>query len=434
MLHVRLVVLGVLTATVLALLVGVGTAGAAPKQSPNAAARAAWARLILDTGGLTAREASRKVERQLLRTARRGQKSWRKSPCGARTLLRRFNRQARRVRRGRRVARREITAGTGRGRLQAASATVDAALLQLPRARRCGGAKASGVREAGATVLESNERTLRMHVSLPPAQFIPHQVGDQQFIELAMEGMGQGGDDGEPGLPAMTKFFGIPEGAHVDIDFSNVQSYTLKNVNLYPTQPAPVDGVRPPTPKPPIDAFLEPPFEIDRKAYASNKPFPDAPADGGAMGAMRDIAVGGVDAAGGQYRPKTQDPRGVHVDGRDRQLRRRQQGHVRDLRPAQPVERGVRRRLQRARELPDDRRPAAADQADPLRGGAADHHLRGAAAGGQHACRPAPRAGLRDLGPRGRGRTRPDRDDARADPGVHPQPAERRAACCTRPT
>jgi hypothetical protein len=291
-------------AATLVLLVGAGAADAAPKRSPNSAAKAAWARLISDTGDLTRSQASRQVRRQLLATARRGQRTWRKNPCGARVILRRFNRQARKVKKGRRLARREVQAGTGRGKLAADAATVEAALLQLPRSRRCGGAKASGVGEAGATVLESNERTLRLRMQLPPAQFVPHQVGGQDFVEMTMEGMGLGGDNGEPGLPAMTKLFAIPEGADVRIQTSNVKSYKLTGVNLYPTQPQPVDQ-RPPTPKPPIDTFLEPPFVINNRDYKSNAAFPPAPSEGGAMGAMRDLAVGGVDAAGGQYRPRS---------------------------------------------------------------------------------------------------------------------------------
>jgi hypothetical protein len=141
-------------------------------------------------------------------------------------------------------------------------------------------------------------------MQLPAVQFVAHQAGGQDFLEPTMEGMGKGGNNGEPGLPAMTKYFGIPEGADVSVNVSNVQSYTLNNVSLYPTQPEPKDQ-KPPSPKPPIDTFLEPPFQLNKTAYKSNKPFPPAPSEGGAVGAMRDIAVGGVDAAGGQYTPSS---------------------------------------------------------------------------------------------------------------------------------
>ena len=275
-------------------------ASAAPKESPNAQAREAFGVLLSTTRGLTRKQASGKLERQLLATARRASKAWRRNPCRARSLLRRYVRQTKKVKK-RKLARREVAGGgSARGKLQAAATTADAALLQLPRARRCGGAKASGVAEAGATVLESNERTLEMRVRLPAAQFIPKQVGGQDFLEMNMEGMGLGGDKGEPGLPAMTKHFAIPEGASVSVDTSNAESYVLRNVNLYPTQPQPVDQ-KPPTPKPAIDTFLEPPFVINRRAYDSARPFPRTPSTGGEMGMMRDLRVGGVDMAGGRY-------------------------------------------------------------------------------------------------------------------------------------
>jgi peptidase C25-like protein len=153
-------------------------------------------------------------------------------------------------------------------------------------------------------VLASTERQLKMRIQLPPPQFVSHLVGGKDFLEMAMEGMDVSGDIGKPGLPMRSTFFAIPEGANVDLDVSNVKGYTIPAVQLYPLQEQPVDQ-RPPTPKPPIDTFVEPPFEINGKAYNSNAKFPSAPVDGGALGAMRDIATGAVSAAGGQYQPKS---------------------------------------------------------------------------------------------------------------------------------
>jgi hypothetical protein len=302
--HARLFVSSVLVATALSALAASATAGAAAARSPAAQTRSAFTTLVADTKALPRTLASTKVRLRLLATARRANRSWRKNPCRTRSQLRAFTLQAKQVRKGRKLARREVAASLGRGKLEADLATVDAALLQLPLARRCGGAKASGVAEASATVLQSDERTLKLRMQLPAVQFVAHQAGGQDFLEPTMEGMGKGGNNGEPGLPAMTKFFGIPEGADVSVSVSNVESYTLKNVNLYPTQPEPKDQA-PPSPKPPIDTFLEPPFQLSKTAYNSNKPFPPAPSEGGAIGAMRDIAVGGVDAAGGQYTPSS---------------------------------------------------------------------------------------------------------------------------------
>jgi hypothetical protein len=288
-----------------------GPAGAATT-SPSTQAKSAWAHLITDTTTLPKSAASKKLRKQLLRTAKQGQKTWKRNPCKARSFSRKFAKQSKRVK-TRKNKERSPAAGSPRGRLQADVVTVDAALLGLPKSKRCGGAKATGRLEPKASVLESSEKTLRVHVELPAVQFVAHQVGGKDYLEPTMEGMGVGGDVGDPGLPAMTHDFGIPEGANVSVKVGNVQGYTLKGVDLYPRQPSPVDGKKGDVPNtiadvpgaPQRSLFDEPPFKIDRKAYSSNAQFPAAPADGGAMGAMRDIAVGGVDTAGGQYQPKS---------------------------------------------------------------------------------------------------------------------------------
>ena len=42
-----------------------------------------------------------------------------------------------------------------------------------------------------------------------------------------------------------------------------------------------------------------------KRAYRSRRPFPAQPAEGALLGKMRDLNVGGVDVAGGQYTPKS---------------------------------------------------------------------------------------------------------------------------------
>src|SRR4051794_11515230 len=294
-----------LAAALIVLAVPAASGAQQPKVSAAAQARTVFAQLVAQTRTLPhARAKARRARRALVRTASAARRAAIKRPCRARTLLRKYRRQLRRVR-ARRIRARTTTAGSARGRLRAAATTAEAALLILPRAKRCGGAKPSGVSETKTTVLASDERHLKLHVDLPPAQFVSHQVGGKDFLEMTMEGMGQSGDVGDPGPPAKTSLFAVPEGADVNVSFSNVKGYELNGVNLYPRQPQPVDQ-KPPSPIPPIDTFLEPPFKIDGKAYKSNGPFPAAPADGGSLGAMRDLLVGGVDSAGGQYKPKSQ--------------------------------------------------------------------------------------------------------------------------------
>jgi hypothetical protein len=285
----------------------------AAKKSPNTQAKQAWTRLINDTKRLPRKAVKRKIKRQMLRAERRGRKLARRAPCRSRRVVRRLRRLSRKVKAPRRRGRRPV-AGSNRGRLRADLVSIDAALLAHPRARRCGGARASGQAEAKSTVLSSTEKTLKMRVQLPPAQFNAHQVGGKDYLEMTMEGMGQSGDVGDPGLPILTNHFAIPEGANVSVKVSNAKSYKLKGVDLYPTQPQPVDG-RPQGDVPLQIAdipgapqrqdFQEPPFKIDRKAVRSKGPFPEGRADGGSIGAIRDLQVGGVDTVGGQYRPRS---------------------------------------------------------------------------------------------------------------------------------
>ena len=199
---------------------------------------------------------------------------------------------------------RRPTAGSPRGRLAARVVTLNAALLQTPKSKRCGGGKRNRVTEAKSTVLSSTEKRLRMRIQLPPPTFASHLVGGKDFLEMAMEGMDVSGDTGDPGLPMKSSFFGVPNGANVDVDVSNVKSYTIPGVELYPLQEQPVDLKLPPG-APDATTFADKPFEIDNRAYNSKAKFPSSPVDGGALGAMRDIPTGAVSTAGGQYAPKT---------------------------------------------------------------------------------------------------------------------------------
>ena len=255
--------------------------------------------------GIPKRAVSMRNRAALLRTAKRAKKQARRRPCASIRTLRRFNRQLKRVRaRKPRTRVRRPTAGSPRGVLTARVVTLNAALLQSPKAKRCGGGKRNPVTEAKSRVLSSSEKQLKMRIQMPPPQFVAHNVGGRDFLEMAMEGMDVSGDIGKPGLPMKSTFFAIPEGANVDIDVSNAKGYTIRGVELYPLQKQPVDQA-PPTPKPAIDTFLEPPFRLNNRAYDSKAKFPSSPAGGGALGAMRDIATGAVSAAGGQYQPKT---------------------------------------------------------------------------------------------------------------------------------
>ena len=291
----------------LLLLAPLGATPAVAKKSPSANKQVnrAFTLLVRDTRGIPKRAVSKRNRAALLRTAKKAKKQARRRPCASIKTLRTYNRQLKRVKvRKHRTRDRRPTAGSPRGRLAARVVTLNAALLQTPKSKRCGGGRRNAVTEAKSTVLSSTEKQLKMRIQLPPPTFASHLVGGKDFLEMAMEGMDVSGDTGDPGLPMKSSFFGIPNGANVDVDVSNVKSYTIPGVELYPLQEQPVDLKLPPG-APDATTFADRPFEIDNRAYNSKAKFPSSPVDGGALGAMRDIATGAVSAAGGQYAPKS---------------------------------------------------------------------------------------------------------------------------------
>ena len=193
-------------------------------------------------------------------------------------------------------------AGSLRGRLESDTLAANVALLALPRTRRCGGGARVSVAEATGTVLESDERHLRMRVSLPLPTFAAHQAGATEYQQMFMDGMGESGAEGKPGLPVLTRFLGVPEGADVSVTVNDTDGYDLAGITLFPHQPEPVDQRVPG--QPPISDFLEDPFVKSKRAYRSNRRSPRRPADVALLGNMRDLRIGGVEVTGGQYKAR----------------------------------------------------------------------------------------------------------------------------------
>jgi len=301
----RPVVLTVAASLLVLVPLGASPAAARKAPAPQKQVRVAFGLLIKDTQKLPKRAVKKPRKAALVRTARRARKQARRNPCASIRTLRKYKRQLKgvRVRKNRNRGNRP-TGMSPRGRLQARLLNANAALLQNPKAKKCGGGRRSRVAEVKPTVLASDEHQLKVRVQLPPPQFVPHQAGGKDFLEMSMEGMDVSGDVGKPGLPMDSSFFGIPEGASVDVDVSNVKGYTIRGVQLYPLQKQPVD-LKLPAGAPDETTFLEPPFKRNEKAYDSNRKFPSSPADGGSLGAMRDVLLGAFSTSGGQYSPKT---------------------------------------------------------------------------------------------------------------------------------
>ena len=306
--------IAVLVAALAALLALTTTAAAqdSPKApSPKSQAKSAFKQLDRLVRGLPGRTINKRNKARLRGSLKTAQRSYTKVPCTSIKRLRAFRRLLKRIREPKnRGVGTTTSKPSRRGVIEGQALRAAAALLQLPRAKKCGGGVRSKVAEADATVLESDERHLRLKMDLPPPSFIGRKVGSQEFQQMFMEGFGETGDVGKPGIPITTEHFGVPNGATVNIQLNKTESYTIDGVNLLPKQNQPLDqapGEFPAgTPNPPdLTQFMDKPFVLDRNSYNSNTNFPGQAVDGGALGNIRGLAVGGVDFAGGQYQPKS---------------------------------------------------------------------------------------------------------------------------------
>ncbi|MBJ7329726.1 MAG: hypothetical protein JHC95_07515 [Solirubrobacteraceae bacterium] len=186
-----------------------------------------------------------------------------------------------------------------RAALSSKALRVQALLLADTRTKRCGGAQTAPVGGASSSrVVKSTPQELTLNVQLPAPTLVPKTGGGKAYEQLVMPGLSTTAPAGEPGVPSMAESFGIPEGAKVEVTAQDTAGYTLDGVDLYPTQPQPLDGLAD-DPK-----FADKPFELDRGAYASDSSFPKKPAAAAELGELRDLNVGQLALAGAQYQPK----------------------------------------------------------------------------------------------------------------------------------
>src|SRR3954470_7840057 len=294
----RSILLIVLAVALFALPAG---ASARKAPSPQTQVKRAFKQLVKDTRVLPKTVVTKRVRVRLQRVVKTARRQARHRPCKAIKTLGRFRRATRKVHDRKK---RGATITSFRPRLRADLVEANSALMQLPRAKRCGGGRRSKVDTLQSKVIRSDAKSLRMRVSLPPPTFVAQQGGGQDFQQMYMDGMGESDVNGKPGLPMSSEFFGIPVGANVQLHVNGTQGYDLHGVNLFPHQEPPVDAAAPPG-APPLTDFLEGPFQIDRKVYRSGKRVPRKPASAGDLGKLRDLRIGGVDLTGAQYKPKT---------------------------------------------------------------------------------------------------------------------------------
>src|SRR3954452_18272973 len=208
--------------------------------SPKKQAANAFKRLKLDTKAVPRKNLKTRHRRRLLKLVGKARKQSLKKPCASVKTLRTYRKRLKLIREPKK-RRFELNITTIRGQLESDALSTNVALLQLPRSKRCGGGKKSTVNQTVPRVAESDASHVRVKVALPPPTFVAHQVGGTTYQEMFMGGMGETGDGGAPGLPKVTEFLGVPEGADVQVTVNGSQGYDLGGVNLFPHQQEAMD-------------------------------------------------------------------------------------------------------------------------------------------------------------------------------------------------
>src|SRR4051794_19131076 len=277
----------VLVTGALALALVAGPADAKLKLPPPGKALGA---LVRQTKALPRAAASKARKRKLVHLAVSAKRAAKRRPCRSVRRLARYRLLIGRtkVKKRRRRAASSIAAHGG------ASMDASRALLASKRTRRCGGGVKPSTRETPKfTVLGSDANGMRLRVQLPALRFVPAQGGGRTWTELMLQQSDAFGDVGKPGIPVVGNVFGVPDGAKVEVDGRTASSYTIQGVDVFPTQPDPVDQ-GPLLPDRNAPQYRNTGFKIDRDAYDDRGKVPAQPADGQVLGRSRDVVLGNV--------------------------------------------------------------------------------------------------------------------------------------------
>jgi Peptidase family C25/Propeptide_C25 len=263
-------------------------------------AKSTLAALVKQTNRLPAGAASAAKRRALKRLARHARRVARRRPCASVRDLARFRRVLGRVKvkkNKRSRAARRLTA------LGPASLDASRLLLAGRKTRRCGGGVKPGTRaNPRFRIVGSNARRLRVRVQLPQLHFVARQARGKAWTELKLSKSDAPGNPGTPGIPFVSDFLAVPDGAKVSLKTNDVDKLVIDGVDVFPVQKDPVDQA---TEKPNFDAgrFADGPFEFNRAAYAKDRPIPAKPADSDSLGQMRDLNLAALQIPAAQYNP-----------------------------------------------------------------------------------------------------------------------------------
>jgi hypothetical protein len=159
-------------------------------------------------------------------------------------------------------------------------------------------------------ILQADNTVFSTALLLPAVQSWQVKGPDgTEYLELALPGVDlEGVNPGQPSVPVVRRIIAIPDGAKVSVSGVEVRaSHHMTDVIVYPVQPEPADLPLAQEPSddemPPPETFMDAPFTIDEKAYASGDNFPPQIVSVQPLGKMRDLNVVQLNIAAGQFNP-----------------------------------------------------------------------------------------------------------------------------------
>ncbi len=173
----------------------------------------------------------------------------------------------------------------------------------------CGGGDASKEAPRGLqlTVHESTAARFRASVAFGPPALTAREEAGEIFTLVDLEGCRPGGaNDGEPGVPVLTRILAVPQGARLVVSDVKPVVSERRLLLLYPYQV--LEGEYSPAFEQPGPIPLEeedwaPPFAYDRAAYAGSTLYPSDPVEVSIPSVARDLSVAVLQIAAGQYDP-----------------------------------------------------------------------------------------------------------------------------------
>jgi hypothetical protein len=309
--------LAVMVGATLLLLTAFSTQALAAKSTKTVNATATLTSLVNQTKNLPKLAASKRAKAKLLSAARRA-KAARSRPCTALTRLGAYRKtlRATRIRPTAKGTRNKAKLRAKLAALGPAALKASRKLLSDKRAKSCGGGVIpSTLPMAKSTILSSDENGMTLRMEMPELKFASATGGGKSWTQLVLPKSDTPAADGAPGIPVVSRSFGVPDGAKLAVVPGSTESYTIKDVDVFPAQGEALDADQP-IPGPPKSnpsnplkpdflkgSFAAPSFAMNPDAYKTDAFVPSAPAAGQILGQFRDITIGGLTIAAAQYNP-----------------------------------------------------------------------------------------------------------------------------------